>query len=118
MKILNKKYFPNKSARKNPLASPVYMDIKKTRTIPDSLIITCSMDSLREDAIKYTNVLKNAGAFVDHIEYKDAVHGFIEMVAANKMKRVWWIGKSLVNKQYDLYSRAIDKICSFIIERV
>ena len=118
MKLLNKKYYPNKVTRKDSLASPVYMDTQKAKIMPDSLIITCSMDSLREDAIKYANVLKSAGTFVEHIEYEDAVHGFIEMVAAEKIKRVWWLGKSLVNKQYDLYSRAIDKICSFIIERL
>lgn len=118
MKILNKKYFPDKVTRKNPLASPVYLDTQKAKNMPDSLIITCSMDSLREDAIKYADILRDAGTFVEHIEYEDAVHGFIEMVAADKIKRVWWLGKSLVNKQYDLYSKAIDRICSFIIDRL
>lgn len=118
MKILNKKYYPDKDTRKEPLASPVYMTKSQSRSIPDSLIITCSMDSLREDALKYADILKKAGTFVEHIEYEEGVHGFIEMVAAKKIKRVWWLGKSLINKQYGLYSDAIDKICDFIIERI
>jgi len=118
LKFLNKKYYPDKTTRNEPLASPVYMTDKQAEIIPDSLIIACSMDSLREDAIRYVDVLKNAGVYVEHIEYKNAVHGFIEMVAAEKIKRVWWLGKTLVKKQSDLYIQAIDKICSFINNRI
>lgn len=117
MRILNKKYYPDIKTRKESLASPVYMTMREAGNIPDSLIITCSMDSLREDAINYTKVLKEAGVFVEHIEYENAIHGFLEMVAAKRINKVWWIGKSLINKQYDLYKSVIDKISSFIVER-
>lgn len=117
MKFLNKKYYPDKNTRNDPLASPIYMTVKQAEKITDSLIITCSLDNLREDAVRYAEVLKNAGVFVEHIEYEDAIHGFIEMVAAGKIKRVWWLGKALIKKQNELYLMAIDKICSFINER-
>jgi len=63
-------------------------------------------------------LLKEAGVLVEHIEYEDAVHGFIEMVAAGKINRVWWVGKTLINRQKDLYTNAIDRICNFITERL
>lgn len=118
IKLLNMKYYPNKDSRKEPLASPVYMTKDQAGSIPDSIVISCSMDSLRQDADRYVSVLKEAGVFVEHIEYEDAVHGFIEMVAARKINRVWWLGKTLVTKQSDLYSKAIYKICDFITERL
>jgi acetyl esterase len=118
IKFLNNKYFPDKDSRKDPVASPVYMTTEQAKNIPDSIVISCSMDSLRQDAERYVSVLKEAGVFVEHIEYEDAVHGFIEMVAAEKINRVWWLGKTLINKQKDLYANSIDRICDFITERL
>ena len=118
MKILNMKYYPEKDSRKDPLASPVYMTAEQAGSIPDSIVISCSMDSLRQDADRYVSLLKEAGVLVEHIEYEDAVHGFIEMVAAGKINRVWWVGKTLINRQKDLYTNAIDRICNFITERL
>ncbi len=118
MSNFNKKYFPDKPARNEPIASPVSMTELQVKRLPPTLLMTCSFDSLRADALKYAELLLKYKIPTRHIEYEGAVHGFVEMVSAGTIESNWWLGQKRITEQKRLFVQAIDDICMFILGRI
>ena len=114
MKRFNDRYYPDKAKRAEALASPVYMSAAQAKETPPTLVLTCSMDSLRDDGIRYAALLNESGAQAEHIEIQDAVHGLTEMVASGGIDDCWWLGKKRIARQRELFERAVGGICAFI----
>lgn len=114
MKRFNDKYYPDRSTRGEALASPVYMSAAQAGRMPPTLVLTCSRDSLRDDGIRYAELLRENGARVEHVEIEGAVHGLTEMVASGGIDDCWWLGKKKIATQRELFLQAVDVIQSFI----
>lgn len=111
IKSSNKKYFPVKEDRLNPLGSPVYLQEESLKKFPPTFILTCENDSLRADGIALKQLLDEAGAQCQHIEYKKTVHGFIEVVPRGKK---WWILSRKMRKiQKESFEKGIKDIVEF-----
>lgn len=114
MRRFNDCYFPNHSTRGEATASPVYMSEEQARNMPQTMVLTCSLDSLREDGIRYVALLREHGVSVKHIEMQGAVHGVTEMVASGEVDHCWWLGKRRILRQKQLFEQAVSEICLFI----
>lgn len=69
-------YLPDSSAETNPDVSPVYCAKEDLRGLPAALIIVAGHDSLRDEAVRYYHLLKEAGVSAELSEYPEAEHGF------------------------------------------
>ncbi|MBC7226493.1 MAG: alpha/beta hydrolase [Thermoflexales bacterium] len=56
--------------------SPVYATREDLEGLPPALIIVAGRDSLRDEGLKYCEMLKAAGVVTECYEYPDAPHGF------------------------------------------
>lgn len=83
----------NIEERRKLLASPVYMSVEEVSLMPLTYVTTCSYDNLREDGLKFVHLLKKVGVRVYHTGYQNAVHGFIETVSSEILKKSWWLSK-------------------------
>jgi len=72
-------YIPQGVSRADPRLSPVYAE--NLRGLPPALIITCGLDVLRDEGRQYARRLKRADVRVQHKEYIDMPHGFINYPA-------------------------------------
>lgn len=72
-------YIPQGVSRADPRLSPVYA--KTLGGLPPALIITCALDVLRDEGRQYARQLTKAGVLVQHKEYTDMPHGFINYPA-------------------------------------
>lgn len=61
---------------KNALCSPVFATNEELMGLPSALIITCEIDSLREEAEEYTKKLMQAGVEVTGKRFYGVAHGF------------------------------------------
>ncbi len=61
---------------RNPLCSPIYATNEQLQGLPDALIITCEIDSLRDEAEKYAKKLMSAGVEVQGKRFYGVAHGF------------------------------------------
>lgn len=114
MRRFNDRYFPQAGKRDEALASPVYMNAEQVKKMPPTLVLTCSLDSLRDDGIRYAVLLRKNGVQVKHVEVKGAVHGLTEMVASGGIDDCWWLSRRIRAHQRELFLQAIDVIQSFI----
>lgn len=75
-------YAPNSLARKDPLVSPLFLDKKIAKSFPPTYIVACEIDRIKEDALSFSNLLKDAK--VDARLYlSEERHGFIERYMKN-----------------------------------
>ncbi len=68
-------YFLNGEDRKQ--ASPLYQPI--TDKIPPTLVLTAEFCPLRDEGIAYSEKVKNAGVEVEHYNFPDMIHTFLNM---------------------------------------
>jgi acetyl esterase len=57
-------------------ASPVYATKEELVGLPPALVILAGMDSLHDEGLKYSNMLKDAGVQTEVHEFPNATHGF------------------------------------------
>ena len=77
IKMYNVCYFNNDiEIAKSPYLSPVYATKGQLTGLPPALLIVAGQDSLRDEGIRYGEMLKAAGVDVEFHEFKDSVHGF------------------------------------------
>lgn len=70
------KAYRSEEDAKNPLCSPVFATNEQLIGLPPALIITCEIDSLREEAEEYAKKLMQAGVEVTGKRFYDVAHGF------------------------------------------
>lgn len=75
-------YTPKKEDHCNPEVSPIYQDDFKN--LPPAFVITAEYDPLKDEGIAYAEKLKEAGNVVIHKDYKELVHGFINLPALSE----------------------------------
>jgi acetyl esterase/lipase len=79
--------------------SPILAD--NLSNLPPCYIVTILSDILRDEGRDYVSKLKEAGNDVEHIEYENAVHGFISWplnIKITEVKAVASHHKNKVNK--------------------
>jgi acetyl esterase len=70
-------YLPKHVDRSDPRLSP--LDAKDVSGLPPTYIVTAGFDPLREEAIAYGEILKQAGVKVSVVDYPTMIHGFFSM---------------------------------------
>ena len=98
MRWFYKHYLSNDEERKDWRVSPI--KAKDLTNLPPSYILTVLSDPLRDEGRAYADALKKAGNEVEHIEYDNAVHGFIS----------WPLEIKLTKKAIEHISKSIKKI--------
>ncbi len=74
-KIFNTAYRKEEEARQS-LCSPLFATDEELKGLPDTLLITCEYDSLREEGESYVKRLMQAGVEVTGKRFLDRYHGF------------------------------------------
>ena len=70
-------YARNKEDKKNPYFAPYIAEDLANQ--PDTLILTCEFDPLRDEGEEYGKRLKEAGNYVEVHRIKDALHGYFAL---------------------------------------
>lgn len=70
-------YLPDKSARKNILASPLLGTKEELSGLPEAFIITNQNDVLRDEGEQYAQKLIDAGVKVTAVRYNSNIHDFM-----------------------------------------
>ena len=70
-------YARNKEDKKNPYFAPYIAEDLTNQ--PDTLILTCEFDPLRDEGEAYGKRLKEAGNYVEIHRIKDALHGYFAL---------------------------------------
>lgn len=58
-------------------AAPLLADDTQLRGLPQTYVLTCQYDVLRDDGVMYVTRLRNAGVRVTHHHVEDGFHGVI-----------------------------------------
>ena len=74
-------YSSQESDKTNPFFAPIYA--KDVSDQPDTLVITCELDPLKDEGKAYANKLMEAGNVVVTHEIKNAMHGFFALGITN-----------------------------------
>ncbi len=75
--ILMGAYLPDPADRTDRLASPLYgTNADGLDGIAPAVVITCELDLLRDDGVRYARKLEVAGALLEHREFKGLDHAF------------------------------------------
>lgn len=69
-------YLPDSSHQEDPYISPVYSKKEDMKGLPPALVIAAGQDSLHDEAIRYYNLLCDAGVTAKLLEYPESGHGF------------------------------------------
>lgn len=75
---------------KSPYISPMYATEEQLSNLPPTLIIAAGKDSLYEEIVRYSELLKKAGVNVEFHNFCEAEHGFTYMNNPDS-KKAWGI---------------------------
>ena len=112
---MSKAYFSREDMTRHD-ASAVLMTSDEAKKMPETLLITCGRDTLKYDGETFKKILTEAGVPVRHKEYGEAIHGFVEIYFSGRMKKQFWLGKSLMKAQDDMAEDFIKEVKCFIDE--
>lgn len=107
-------YLPHSSDRSNPLASPVLA----ARRFPETLLISCGIDTIKTDSFRFEETLKNFGTVYRHVHYPNAEHGFIEFVSGGRNRRTLLRSKKRQTEQFECYQKAMQCISAFLCNTI
>lgn len=77
MQLFNESYFGDLENAKKPDISPLLATKEMLENQPSALLILAGMDSLHDEGLRYGELLKAAGVYVEVHDFKKSVHGFI-----------------------------------------
>ena len=112
---MSRAYFRREDMEKHD-ASAVLMTPDEAKVMPKTLLVTCGHDNLKFGGEAFKKILDEAGVPVKHVEYGDAVHGFVEIYFSGRMNTQFWLGKSLRSKQEELAQDFIHQVKAFVDE--
>lgn len=78
-------------------ASPLFMPIPDS--MPDTLVVTASLDPLRDEGAAYVERLKSAGAMAAQVEFDPIIHAFLNLedLAAESCERFYSVVSAFFN---------------------
>ena len=76
MAIMFNDGYVDSTQAKDIFVSPVFATIDELTGLPPAIFILPGHDSLHDEGIKYSNMLKDAGVEMERYEYPDSKHGF------------------------------------------
>lgn len=86
--VFDTAYVPEMTQRRHRLASPSWgPNSEGIAGIAPALVITCEVDRLRDEGIRYANALRNAGALRDHVDLAGLDHGYTIMTTREDAER-------------------------------
>lgn len=94
---------------KNPDASVLYAE--DLTGLPDTLIMVCEYDPLKDEAKSYADKLKQVGVNVELIEISGMIHGFLRFRTLDK-------ARSVIEDIGDRLSRQITRTKAAVISRI
>jgi len=68
---------------KLPIVSPLFASQEELRGLPDAVICTAELDSLKPETEQYADMLRQAGVGVDLLSAENMPHGFFEVGFGN-----------------------------------
>jgi acetyl esterase len=74
--VFDRSYVTDLADARNPYVSPVYAPRKDLQGLPPAILIVAGKDSLRDEGVRYANMLKEAGVETELHEFPDEPHGF------------------------------------------
>jgi len=74
-------YLPDRSARRQILATPLNASIDQLRGLPEALVIVAENDVLRDEGEAYARRLSEAGVRVTSTRYSGTIHDFVMLNA-------------------------------------
>jgi len=117
LRCMRNKYLQRKEDRKNPLASPVFMTEEAITKLPETLIVSCGIDTLKQDSFRFEQLLHRAGVVCRHEHFQKAEHGFLEFVSGGRNRCSLIRGRKRRDDQAECYRLAMILIASFFTER-
>jgi len=75
-RLFDRSYCSDREVAKDPLISPVFATPEQLRTLPPTLMICASQDSLAQEAIGFKDALAATGVPVTYRLFEGAKHGF------------------------------------------
>ena len=75
--LFNTAYVPDARRRRDELASPAWADNgRDIAGIAPAVVITCALDRLRDEGVRFAHALDHAGALVLHHDVPDVDHAY------------------------------------------
>lgn len=75
--LFNTAYIPDPRRRHDPLASPAWGDNSRdVGGIAPAVVVTCELDRLRDEGVRYAQALRDAGELALHYDIPDVDHGY------------------------------------------
>ncbi|GAA4627952.1 alpha/beta hydrolase fold domain-containing protein [Cellulomonas oligotrophica] len=75
--VFDTAYVPTRAAKEHPLASPAWDgDTADLTGIAPAVVVTCALDRLHDEGVRYADRLAAAGALVEHVDLPDQDHGY------------------------------------------
>lgn len=76
-RIFDTAYAPSPEQKHHRLASPAWGDnAEGIEGIAPAVVITCGVDRLHDEGVRYARKLAEAGALAEHVDLPDADHGY------------------------------------------
>ena len=74
--VFDRSYMADLADARNPYVSPVYAERGDLEGLPPAIVIVAGKDSLRDEGVRYANMLREAGVEAELREFPDEPHGF------------------------------------------
>lgn len=75
-------FFPPALDLDDPALNPLLQSAAALQRLPPTLMITASLDPLKDEAASFVTSLNAAGNIVEHIEVRGTIHGFVLFAGA------------------------------------